>query len=57
LVPVDTGISEIRVRFIETPDRFWGDMLSTSTLLLLITWFVFRRRAQLITSFARATRA
>jgi 6-pyruvoyl-tetrahydropterin synthase related domain len=57
LVPVDTGISEIRVRFIQTPDRFWGDMISASTLLLLIAWFVYRRRAQLIANFARATRA
>jgi hypothetical protein len=43
LIPVDTGISEIRVRFFQTPDRFWGGMISILTALAIIAWLVYRR--------------
>lgn len=45
LIPIDTGISEIRVRFIQTPDRFWGGLISILTALGIIVWIVYHRRA------------
>jgi hypothetical protein len=53
LVPVDTGISEVRVRFIQTPDRFWGGMISIFTALGIIVWFVYQRHAKLAGIFAK----
>jgi len=53
LVPVDTGISEIRIKFIQTPDRFWGGTISIVTALAIAAWLVYRRRAQLIGKFAK----
>ena len=44
LVPVETGISEIRVKFIQTRDRFWSGFISLMTLLSVIGWVFYRRR-------------
>jgi hypothetical protein len=44
LVPVETGISEVRVKFIQTRDRFWGGFISLMTLLAVVGWVVYRRR-------------
>jgi 6-pyruvoyl-tetrahydropterin synthase related domain len=53
LVPVDTGISEIRVRFIQTPDRFWGGMISIVTALAIVGWVLYRQRTKMIDYLAR----
>jgi hypothetical protein len=44
LVPVETGISEVRVKFIQTRDRFWGGFVSLITLLAVIGWVFYRQR-------------
>jgi len=44
LVPVETGISEVRVKFIQTPDRFWGGMISLISLVLAVTLMFYQRR-------------
>jgi len=48
LVPVDTGISEIRVKFVQTPDRFWGGLISILTALLIVAWLIYSRPTHLI---------
>jgi hypothetical protein len=44
LVPVETGISEVRVKFIQTSDRFWGGFISLITLVAVIGWLFHLRR-------------
>ena len=48
LVPLDTGISEVRVKFVRTPDRTEGGIVSIVTGLLLAGWAVYRYRAPLL---------
>ena len=44
LVPVETGISEVRVRFVRTPDRFWGGIVSLLAGLIAVLWAIAQRR-------------
>jgi non-canonical purine NTP pyrophosphatase (RdgB/HAM1 family) len=44
LVPVDTGISEIRAKFIQTPDRLAGGFVSLGTACLVVGWIFYDRR-------------
>jgi hypothetical protein len=44
LVPVETGISEVRTKFIQTKDRFWGGMISLLAWLLVALWVAYQRR-------------
>jgi hypothetical protein len=44
LVPVETGISEVRVRFIQTPDRFVGGVISATAFVFVLVWIVYERR-------------
>jgi len=44
LVPVETGISEVRVKFVQTPDRFWGGVISLIALAVVIGWMWHQRR-------------
>ena len=53
VVPVDTGISEIRVRFIQTPDRFWGGVISILAAFAIFAWILYSHRAQLTSKFEK----
>ena len=44
LVPLDTGISEVRVKFIRTPDRTLGGIVSLVTVSLLVGSTLYRGR-------------
>ena len=44
VVPLDTGISEVRVRFVRTWDRVVGGWVSVATVLCLFSWAVYERR-------------
>ncbi len=46
LVPLDTGISEVRVRFVRTPDRTLGGAVSIVTALLVGAWMWNRYRSK-----------
>jgi hypothetical protein len=45
LVPLKTGISEVRVKFVRTPDRTAGGAVSIVTGMLLVGWMVYRYRS------------
>jgi len=47
VVPLETGISEVRVTWIRTPDRLIGGSISLIVLLGVIAWMVYERRAKL----------
>ena len=57
LVPVDTGISEIRVKFIQTRDRFWGGLISILTAFIVAGWLLYDRYPQVIGNLSQATRS
>jgi len=38
VVPLETGISEVRVKFIQTSDRFWGGVISLLAWLFAALW-------------------
>jgi hypothetical protein len=44
VVPLDTGISEVRVRFVRTWDRVVGGWVSVVTVVCLIGWVAYERR-------------
>ena len=46
LIPVDTGSNRVRIRFVQTKDRFIGDLMSAGTLLLIIAWSLYLRRQE-----------
>lgn len=43
VVPLDTGISEVRVRFVRTWDRAVGGWVSVVTILCLVGWLAYER--------------
>ncbi|HET7872237.1 MAG TPA: hypothetical protein VFL42_06975, partial [Terriglobales bacterium] len=48
LIPLETGISEVRVKLVRTPDRTAGGFVSILTVLLLAVWAAYRHRAPLL---------
>jgi hypothetical protein len=48
LIPLETGISEVRVKLMRTPDRTRGGIVSVVTVVLLAGWTIYRYRAPLV---------
>src|SRR2546430_17143877 len=44
IVPVPAGESDVRVAFVRTPDRFYGDILSGASFLLLAIMYLASKR-------------
>jgi 6-pyruvoyl-tetrahydropterin synthase-like protein len=53
LIPLETGISEVRVRLIRTPDRRAGGIVSILTVLLLAGGAVYRYRGPILARSSR----
>jgi hypothetical protein len=49
LVPVEAGISEVRVNFVRTSDRLLGGTITAIAVLLVAAWTLYQKRQSLTT--------